>query len=147
MEKISSILPGTPRVTTADLRNSGVARPGAPSFGRPMGVSALAARPEVDGSASASAELSNLRGLREPNARPKDPKADIVERIANNFFNKKAAGVETPVQNDATAEILEKFHAQEDSDLNPMTVKAPTATAEDVDDNAPVVGGKLNIMA
>ena len=43
MEKISGIIPSTPRVTTVDLQSSAsAARPGSPPFGRPMGTSALA---------------------------------------------------------------------------------------------------------
>lgn len=142
MEKISRILPSSPRVTSTDMRNSGVARPGMPSFGRPVGVSALA-KPEVNISARASEELAGLKQMREPNQLPKDPKAAIVDRIANDFFMRKSAPVEEALETDGTSEILEKFHSQEDSDLNPMTGQAPV----DADDDAPVVGGRLNIVA
>ena len=37
MEKLSSILPGSPRVKSVDLKNAQPARPGAPLFGRPNG--------------------------------------------------------------------------------------------------------------
>lgn len=146
MEKISRILPGSPRVTTADLRGSGVARPGSPGFGRPMGVSALAAKPEpADVSMTASKELSNLRFMREPNQpASRDEKADIVQRMSDSFFMKKARQPEVEVQNDVTSEILEKFHSMEDSDLNPMTGAPP---AELADEEMPIKGGNLNIVA
>ncbi len=144
MDKISRILPGSPRVTTADLRGSGVARPGSPGFGRPMGTSALAAKPEVDVSVTAGQELSNLRAQREPNRIPtKDDKADIVQRMADNFFMKKAKQPEVAPQNDVTDEILEKFHSMEDSDLNPNTSTMPSEMADEM----PIKGGNLNIVA
>ena len=49
MEKISGILASSPRVTSADLKESGPIRPGAPGFGRAEGSSALRDRKnEVD---------------------------------------------------------------------------------------------------
>jgi hypothetical protein len=43
MEKLSGIIPTSKRVTASDPRPPGTAaRPGAPSFGRPIGTSALA---------------------------------------------------------------------------------------------------------
>lgn len=37
MDKLSSILPSSPRVKSVDLKNAQPARPGAPLFGRPQG--------------------------------------------------------------------------------------------------------------
>lgn len=39
MEKISSIVRGNARVSSADVKGAAAVRPGAPSFGRPMGES------------------------------------------------------------------------------------------------------------
>jgi len=39
VEKISGIIRGNSRTSTVDLRSSGATRPGAPSFGGPVGVS------------------------------------------------------------------------------------------------------------
>ncbi len=41
MEKISGIIPKSPRVSAVDLKESGAVRPGTPTFGRPEGVSSL----------------------------------------------------------------------------------------------------------
>lgn len=41
MDKISGILPSSPRVASVDLRDAAPVRPGTPSFGRPEGISSL----------------------------------------------------------------------------------------------------------
>jgi hypothetical protein len=139
MEKISRILPSSPRLGNTDLRNSGVARPGTPSFGRPVGVSALA-KPSFDGMAKATDELKEFQTER---AIPKsmDPKAEIVNRMSSEFFMKRTAA---PTVEDSAAidELLTKYH-DEDSDLNPVTAKI----RESLDDDAPVIGGNLDIIA
>lgn len=43
MEKISGILPASSRISTVDLQSSGSVRPGAPSYGRPVGSTSLSA--------------------------------------------------------------------------------------------------------
>lgn len=138
MEKISRILPSSPRFNS-DLRGSGVARSGTPSFGRPVGTSALA-KPAFDGMTKASDELREFQQTR-VQTKPTDPKAQIVDRIANEFFMRKSSAPST--ENDMeTDQILEKLH-DDDSDLNPVTA----SVRESIDDEAPVVGGKLNIVA
>ncbi|MEK6555699.1 MAG: hypothetical protein AABZ31_10690 [Bdellovibrionota bacterium] len=139
MEKISRILPSSPRFTS-DMRNSGVARSGTPSFGRPVGVSALA-KPAFDGMAKASDELKEFQEMRTPALKSVDPKAQIVERMANDFFVKRAAAP-TIEENQEFDQIVESFH-DEESDLNPMTAKI----REGIDDDMPVIGGNLNIIA
>lgn len=157
MEKISRILPPSPRVTSADLRNSGVARPGAPSFGRPVGVSALAT-PRFDGMARASEELREFRAQREPTYN-KDPKSQIVERISREFFS-KAPKTELPTTENGVSiadEIIANFH-DGDSDLVPVTGKLAVtelmdlalsagAPEETLGEDAPLVGGQLDVMA
>ena len=44
MEKISGIIPASPRTKAVDTSNSQPARPGAPAFGRPMGKNSLGDR-------------------------------------------------------------------------------------------------------
>jgi|GEM_PF-1137331 hypothetical protein len=44
MEKISGIIPASPRTRVVDTSNAQPARPGAPSFGRPMGKNSLGDR-------------------------------------------------------------------------------------------------------
>ncbi len=139
MEKISRILPSSPRLNNTDLRGSGVARSGTPSFGRPVGVSALA-KPAFDGMSKASEELEQFQSQRVP-ARSTDPKAQIVERMASDFFMKRTQAP-TPEEDQAIDEIVANFHDQ-DSDLNPVTAKV----RENIDDDSLVIGGNLNIVA
>lgn len=44
MEKISGILPASPRTKVAEISSAQPARPGAPAFGRPMGRNSLGDR-------------------------------------------------------------------------------------------------------
>jgi hypothetical protein len=146
MEKISRILPSSPRVASADLRNSGVARPGSPSFGRPVGVSALAAVSKFDGAGRAAAELGELRAEREP-TKSKDPHVEIVERMSRDFFVSRPT-VEAPRNEngvDLAEEIVAKFH-DGDSDLDPFTGSG-AHVAEELGEEVPVVGGQLDVMA
>lgn len=89
MNKISSILPANARVTTVDMRNSGVSRPGSPSFGREVGMSTPAQRKaELETAMKASNEFKTQMYVRNEEL---DPKSKIVQNMADNFFNKKAA--------------------------------------------------------
>ena len=145
MEKISGIIASTPRITSADMRNSGVVRPGTPSFGRPQGVSTVANRAEI-ASGRATDELESLRSAREPNAQPKNEKAEIVERMAKNFFNNKPSVAATAVEgprDEASQEILRKFQTEEESAFNPKG----SAVLEHLDEDSPVIGGRVNLIA
>lgn len=146
MEKISRILPASPRVSSADLRNSGVARPGAPSFGRPVGVSALAANNKFDGMARATSEFQEFRAEREKNNH-KHPHVEIVERMSKEFFSTRPTTEMPKTENgvDLADEIVSRFH-DENSDLDPMTSRV-TRVAEELGDDLPVIGGQLDVMA
>ena len=72
MEKISGIIPATPRVVSVDLSEARPLRPGVPSFGRPVGitnqerVSNLASKAEADKIIEQDAmKLSLQNGLKE----------------------------------------------------------------------------------
>jgi len=110
MEKISSILPATSRVTTVDLRNSGSIRGGMPTFGREVGVTAAAAQQAQQKEAATLALSRNQPDVLTTAARANqtlseqmqmrtskmDPKADIVKKMAENFFMNKAAANAAP---------------------------------------------------
>lgn len=88
MNKISGILPANARVTTVDLKNSGTQRAGMPSFGRSMGVSSAQEREnERTTAARANEALKNQKDIRSTQL---DPKAEIVQRLADDFFANKA---------------------------------------------------------
>ena len=89
MEKISSILPGSSRVTSVDLKESSPVRSSVPTFGRaeaPQGRE----RPSVDAmkpATSAQAEMHDWRA--------KDLKhASIAKDLSDKFFAKNKVDVE-----------------------------------------------------
>lgn len=61
MDKISSILPSSARVSSVDLREAAPVRPGAPGFGRPEGASSLRDG-EIARSASRTAATTAQKG-------------------------------------------------------------------------------------
>ncbi len=81
MKKISGILPADKRITTVDLRSGGTARPGMPSFGRPVGPSPEA-RTAFFANQAAMQRLQDQREL----ASKRDQQAAIVKRMADQFF-------------------------------------------------------------
>ena len=139
MEKISRILPSSPRFKNADIKSAGAARSGMPSFGRPVGESSLAKKPSFDGMVNAQERLGEFQSER---VQTKDPKAEIVDRIANDFFMKRGQGP-TVEDNQAIESVLQEFH-DADSDLNPVTSNFKSASP---DEDAPAVGGYLDIVA
>lgn len=160
MEKISRILPPSPRLTAVDLKNSGVTRPGAPSFGRPVGTSALGT-PRFDGMSRALDELKEFKTMREP-THAKDPKVEIVERISRDFFSTSPKAAETAKTHELAEQIVARFH-DGDSDLDPMTGASrfrdevndltgetesdPFSASADLGEDAPMVGSQLDVMA
>lgn len=109
MEKISGILPSTSRITSVDLKSSGAVRSGTPSYGRPVGLSAPAAR-EIERTTA-----QNARAVHEQlmSRRSLDPRAQIVEKMADNFFVNRNRQVE--------AEPMSAIEWDANADLNPST--------------------------
>lgn len=81
MEKISSIVRGNARVSSADAKGSTAVRPGAPSFGRPMGESSGGPAPTETTAARAVAihnEMNEAKKLRTQD--------NTVVALADQFF-------------------------------------------------------------
>lgn len=103
MDKISRILPSTQRVTTVDLKGSGTSRSGTPSFGREIGVSAMAAKKNgLDTSDLATLKMKEQFDQRKIET---DAKAQIIKNMAKDFFvNQQARNEEKfitqPIQED-----------------------------------------------
>lgn len=72
MEKISGILPATSRVSTVDLQSSGPVRPGAPTYGRPVG------------SASLSENKAAINHIKKDSL--EDMKSKAIEELNKDFF-------------------------------------------------------------
>lgn len=81
MEKISRVVRGSARVASTDLKNAAPVRPGAPSFGRPIGES-TAANP------SATSTAAKAVAIHKEMEEAKKARADgaIVQQMADQFF-------------------------------------------------------------
>ncbi len=82
MQKISSIIPSSDRVSKVDFKESGSVRPGAVSFGRPMGTSALS-----EDKYMSSIDIG-IEGMT-PRDRRKFERAQIVNDVSAGFFMHK----------------------------------------------------------
>jgi hypothetical protein len=80
MEKISRIVRGNSRVASTDLKSAAAVRPGAPSFGRPMGQS-TSAGPSAQTTAEKAVALHN-----DMLAKKKTGGDQIVQSMADSFF-------------------------------------------------------------
>ncbi len=86
MEKISGIIPSSPRVKAVDLKAARPVRPGTPSFGAPEGSSSLKDQVTLSG-----ITMQNPNSIEVPRWKSKeDSQAEIVNRITNQFFKKSA---------------------------------------------------------
>ena len=82
MEKISNIVRGNARVAAVDLKSGGAVRPGALSFGRPIGESGQVNERGAETTASKAANLqSELNEAKK--ARSNDR---VVSEMADSFF-------------------------------------------------------------
>ena len=93
MEKISGIVRGNSRVTTADNKNAAPARTGMPTFGRPAGES-TPVTPKTTSTASRAVALHN--GITE--AKKAVSQERMISQMADEFFMSRARP-EVPVQN------------------------------------------------
>lgn len=80
MEKISRIVAGNSRVASTDLKSAAAVRPGAPSFGRPMGQS-TAANTGGPTTAERAVALHN-----EQIGKKKTGGDQVVQAMADSFF-------------------------------------------------------------
>ncbi|OFZ13995.1 MAG: hypothetical protein A2Z20_10220 [Bdellovibrionales bacterium RBG_16_40_8] len=131
MEKISGILPPKARITSVDMKGSGAARSGTPSFGREVGMSSVERRMLQDTAAKANFAHQDQMSLR---STVKDPKAEIVQRMADNFFMNKNKRIEKEVD----------LGMDESSD---MQIEEPVDIDIDSADDSLVVGQHLDVVA
>jgi hypothetical protein len=83
VEKLSGILPNSPRVKSVDLSEAKPRRPGAPSFGVPQGTTSGQDRVTISSSAGVDEAAKDLLTYRNP----KDARgAKIAENISRKFF-------------------------------------------------------------
>lgn len=107
MEKISHIVRGNARVSSVDLKSGQAARPGAPTFGRPVGESPTPSHREETTAARAAAIHQEMA---EQKKQASADKEKIVAQMADSFFMSR---VRRPA--------------------DPVSVKAPEVSAQDAD--------------
>jgi hypothetical protein len=92
VEKISRILPSSPRITSTDIKDAHPVRPGTPTFGVPEGNS-------TGSGINRSALDANLIAHDHLDWRSKDQKnAAIAQTVSKSFFMKNAGEAEGPDQ-------------------------------------------------
>lgn len=97
MDKISGIIPSSPRVTAVDLRDSAPVRPGTPSFGRREGVSSLREPIPMEAPRRASLAQAEMVGWKSKDMEH----AAMVQEMSNRFFI-KSRDLTVPSNNNET---------------------------------------------
>lgn len=87
MQKISRIVPGSARVSGVDLKSASAVRPGAPSFGRPVGESTESVR---DGQTTAQ-RANGLREEMETRRKGIGEQPEIVKNLTEQFFMQRSS--------------------------------------------------------
>lgn len=115
MEKLSSILPNSPRVKSVDLTEAKPRRPGAPSFGVPVGTTSTKDRVTMSsGTDEAAKELLTYKN-------PKDARgAKIAEDISRKFFETRLMKDE-PTTSKVQALAEEALEAPAVNDREPVS--------------------------
>jgi hypothetical protein len=101
MDKLSSILPSSPRIQNVDMEGSHPVRPGVASYGRPVGRNPIKDRFTLSQQAKDIAFKETLAGMN-----PKESKSTkIVNEMYKNFFeNKVSDGVKAKPASEETFE-------------------------------------------
>ncbi|MBK8201857.1 MAG: hypothetical protein IPK68_05915 [Bdellovibrionales bacterium] len=143
MQKISGILPSTPRIASVDMNESSALRPGGPSFGRPVGVSELSSREDVKISTAqiAGQRHDELLGLRSKDLRD----AESVKRLSDSFFMKRVQPEIEDGQRDSKIDDQAELPADQVSSV-PRLFRDPES-GEMVDRAVLPPGSYLNISA
>jgi hypothetical protein len=117
MDKISSIIPSSSRVTSVDMKDSSPIRSGVPAFGRSESVNPHERAPvdALKSSTEAQKEMSDWRS--------KDTaQANIAKSVSENFFGKHATEAE-PTVNTGRVGASAAVHAfEEDDEIEPSVV-------------------------
>ncbi len=137
MDKISSILPSSARITAVDMKEGGAVRPGVPSFGRTEGVSGRSSvdRTLMKDTASAAAQAQG----KQLNWRAKDlAQAEVANSVTRNFFGHSRDKVEVSAKD----EIENNNQERESATYGPGTTGKNNggkmlASARDIEDVTP----------
>ena len=155
MQKLSGILPSSARITSVDMRGSGAARPGSPSYGRPVGESNLEKNAIVRHAHRAlkrHREMVDARSQVQVNS-------DIVKNLSDGFFKSHAQkATENAVVNSILADEMaaagpapridvpeSEPYVDIDKFMNPSMESNESMTEVELD--SPGVGRYLNVSA
>ncbi len=106
MEKISSILPASPRVQSVDLDEAPPARPGAPAFGRKQGRNTVQDRITLSQKAKEMAAQDTMM-VRNPK---EAARAQKVEELNKRFFETRLQKPEVAPAGPRTEEIVQDLN-------------------------------------
>lgn len=123
MEKISSILKSSPRVKSVDMASAAPVRPGAPTYGAPVGRNSVADRITLSERAKDLAMQDTL-ALRNPK---EASRAKMVEEINRNFFESRLDKEEPTVSERAATSLTTavKLSPSEEFTTSEQTEAAP----------------------
>lgn len=131
MEKLSSILPASPRIKSVDLSEAKPRRPGSPTFGVPEGTTS-SQRDRVSISSRDSIEALKDNGTYK---NPRDFKTSkMAEEVTKKFFETRL---------NPTDKIAPKSEAVVDG-LDEKLEETTVAETEGTAKSAPVIEGKLS---
>lgn len=91
MEKISGVIGASPRLKSVDLQNSPPVRPGAPSFGQPVGEVTLARRKDLT-----TAQKANILREQMMDDQKRLRELRTVENMSGEFFMNKIERQDSP---------------------------------------------------
>ncbi|MCB0356251.1 MAG: hypothetical protein KDD40_04550 [Bdellovibrionales bacterium] len=150
MQKISGILPSSSRVTAVDVKEGGVVRPGAPSFGRPMGESNLFKNSVIRSAHQAIQKQNELWDARED----EQNHSKTIQDMADAFFKsrhqlaKERALVNELVASQQPIEAPPTVSIPKIQLPEPQVMKDKTVTEMSEEElAAPEIGRYLNVVA
>ncbi len=118
MEKLSSILATSPRVSSVDMEDAPPARPGAPAMGRKEGRNSVSDRVTLSDKAKDLAAQDTMIGRR-----PKEEaRAKIVSDMTASFFNTRLQKKEKPASEvvvDTAREAVAMIPREESAQVEP----------------------------
>jgi hypothetical protein len=134
MDKISRILPSSPRINSTDVGDSHPFRPGAPSFGNPEGISSLTdriTRSAVEPSQQIHQKLATWKTKDEQ-------RAAIAKNVSDGFFMNKKEKAPSAV-NALTDRALDTAEHLQKASSAPQSVLGRTYASQSVLDESPAL--------
>ena len=122
MEKLSSILPSNPRIKSVDLKDAKPVRPGAPSYGIPVGTNSVQDRVTIRGQ-----DIQESMTYRNPKEMRS---AKIAEEVTRKFFENR---IEKPMAtSEEVNETINEVPEIEAAPVNATTYSVPTESNQSV---------------